>query len=241
MNVSEAIASRHSVRAFIPTPVPEETVRWIIETACRSPSGGNLQPWLVWVVAGEDLSRFKAYVREKILAEPLAENPLGARLGGETPEYDIYPPRLPEPYRSRRFACGEALYASIGIPRSDRVGRFAQLAQNFDFYGAPCALFFVLDRCMNHPQWADMGMFIQSVMLLARERGLHSCAQECWALLPETVGRFLEIPANLMLFCGMALGYADDVAPINGFRTARAPLDEVARFRGFGQIPSGGA
>ena len=240
MNISEAVASRHSVRAFRPTPVLEATVRWIIETAARAPSGGNLQPWLVFAVAGEELERFKAHVRQTIFAQPLTESPIGGGLGGETPEYEIYPPQLPEPYRSRRFACGEALYGAINIPRSDKAGRLRQLSRNFDFYGAPCALFFVIDRCMNPPQWADMGMYMQSVMLLARERGLHSCAQECWALIPATVGAFLALPAHLMLFSGMALGYADEDMPINNFRTARAPLAEFARFRGFGPTAAKG-
>jgi len=236
MKVSDAILSRHSARAFKATTVSGETIRRIINMAARAPSGGNLQPWHVWALTGEDLSRFKEIVHEKAFSKPLDQSPLNAKLGGETAEYNIYPVPMPEPYRSRSFACGEALYQSINVPREDKKSRYAHLARNFEFFGAPCALFFAIDKIMQEGQWADLGMFMQSIMLLAREEGLHTCAQECWALMPQTVRSFLGIPDSMMFFCGMAVGYADEAQPINSFRTERAPLTEFAHFRGFDDL-----
>jgi nitroreductase len=223
VNVSDAVASRFSVRAFRDMPVPEGIVRAILESASRAPSGGNLQPWHVWVLAGNELARFKALVRERQKTTPM----------GEGTEYHIYPPNLKDPYRGRRFKCGEDLYATIGIGREDKAGRLMQLAKNYEFFGAPVGLFFAIDRDMQGGQWADLGMYMQTIMLLAREHGLHTCPQEAWAMWHKTVAEFLEMPPELMLFAGMALGYADDDHPINTLRTDRAPLSDVATLKGF--------
>lgn len=224
MNVSDAVASRMSCRAFLQTPVPGTTVRGILDAARRTPSGGNLQSWWVYALAGEPLAGLKSAVREKVMTDPR---------GDGSNEYDIYPPGLGEPYRTRRFKAGEDLYATIGILREDKTARLHQLARNYEFFGAPVGLFFYLDRSLGPPQWSDVGMYMQTVMLLARERGLHTCAQEIWSLVPGTVGTFLEVPANLILFAGMALGYADPSHPINTLRTERAALEEFAQLRGF--------
>lgn len=223
MNVSEALATRMSCRAFLPTPVSEATVRAILDAAKQSPSGGNLQPWRVYALAGDPLKEFIAVVRGKMPTHPR----------GEGPEYEIYPTALWEPYRSRRFKCGEDLYATIGVARDDKFGRLLQFARNFEFFGAPVGLFFCLDRRMGPPQWSDVGMYMQSVMLLAREHGLHTCAQEAWSAWHRTVGEFLRLPPELMLFSGMALGHRDESAPINTLETDRAPLEEFAELRGF--------
>lgn len=223
MNVSEAIDSRLSCRAFLDTPVPERIVREILEKAKRAPSGGNLQPWFVHALSGAALRELVAKV--SALAE---SNPLG-----EATEYPIYPPNLKEPYRSRRFKCGEDLYATIGIGRQDKAARLRQYSRNALLFGAPVGLFFSLDRIMGVDQWADVGMFMQSIMLLAREYGLHTCPQEYWAGWYQAVGEFLALPAEQMLFCGMALGHWDEAAPINRLRTDRAALEEFASFRGF--------
>ena len=152
---------------------------------------------------------------------------------GEGTEFPVYPPALGEPWRGRRFASGEQLYAALGIAREDRAARLAQFAKNFDGFGAPAMLFVSLPRHFGPPQWAHLGMFMQNIMLLAEERGLASCAQEAWALVHKTVGEALGLPEDRLFYCGMALGHADDAHPINGWRTERVPLAEFASFRGF--------
>jgi len=223
VKVSEAIDSRMSCRAFLPTPVPESTVRAILEAATRAPSGGNLQPWHCYVLTGEPLVQFLALIRSRLMRHPR----------GEGAEYDVYPPGLTEPYRGRRFKCGEDMYATIGVPRDDKPARLRQFARNYAFFGAPVGLFFCIDRQMGPPQWADLGMYMQSVMLLARQYGLHTCPQEAWAVWHQAVGEFLGLPARLMLFSGMALGHRDEDAPINRLRTERAALTEFATLQGF--------
>lgn len=223
MNVSEAIESRMSCRAFLPTPVPAETVREILSQASRAPSGGNLQPWIVHVLAGQPLQELLQRVRAQLPVHPR----------GEGSEYDVYPRELGEPYRTRRFRIGEDMYAAIGIPREDKAARLLQFARNYAFFGAPVGLFFCIDRQMGPPQWADVGMFMQNVMLLAREHGLHTCAQEAWSVWYRTVGEYLALPPEHMLFSGMALGYRDEEAPINSLRSERAGLSEFATLRGF--------
>jgi len=218
MEVAEAVRRRMSVRAFKPDPVPGDLVRALLETAALAPSGGNLQPWRVHALAGAPLAEFKAL----IAATPMEE-----------PEYDVYPPNLWEPLRTRRYVCGEDLYASIGIGRDDRPGRFRQLARNLEFFGAPVGLFFCLDRKVGPPQWSDVGMYMQTFMLLAVEQGLATCAQEFWARYPKTAARFVGLPDDHMLFSGMALGYADETAPINRWRTRRDPFDVWGELRGF--------
>ncbi|NWH07777.1 MAG: nitroreductase [Alphaproteobacteria bacterium] len=223
MNVTAAIKARTSVRAFKDTPVSEALVKEILEIARFSPSGGNLQPWHVYAIAGTPLREFKA-----MIAARMATNPMG-----EGAELEIYPKDLKEPYRTRRYTVGEGLYATLGIPREDKLSRLGQMAKNFDFFGAPVALFFAIDRQMGLNQWAHLGMFMQSIMLLAQERGLATCAQEAWALWNGPIRTFLQIPDELRLYCGMALGHADDAAKVNTFRAERAPLEEFAVLKGF--------
>lgn len=152
---------------------------------------------------------------------------------GEGAEYNIYPPNLKEPYEMRRRQVGAALYQAIGIAREDRAGRYRQYARNFEFFGAPVGLLMSIDRSMGPPQWSDLGGYIQTVMLLARERGLHSCGQEAWTHWHKTVYAFLKLPPEYILFCGLALGFADEAAPINNWRAPREPLDAFATFSGF--------
>jgi nitroreductase len=223
MDVFKAVASRYSCRAFLPTPVPQASVREILECAARAPSGGNVQPWRVHVLAGRKLEALRAIVRSRLDELPRFE---GA-------EYDIYPRGLKEPYESRRQRSGVMLYQSIGVTREDRAGRYRQYARNFLFYDAPVGMFFSIDRSMGPPQWSDLGGFIQTVMLLARDRGLHACAQEAWTHLHKTLPPFLGLPPEYIVFCGMALGHADDKAAVNSWRSPRAPLDDYASFDGF--------
>jgi nitroreductase len=221
MDVKEAVAKRISVRAFRPDPIPQEQVRSILDRALRAPSGGNLQPWRIHALAGAPLEALKAAARQTMAS------------GGEEPEYDVYPPNLWDPYRTRRYECGEDLYATIGTPREDRTGRLLQLAKNADFFGAPVGLFFTIDRKMGPPQWSDVGMLMQTVMLLAVEEGLDTCAQEFWARLPKTVGAALSLPDAEMLFSGMALGRRDEAHPINTLRTRRDPFETMVSLLGF--------
>jgi nitroreductase len=223
MDVFEAVASRYSCRAFLPTPVPEKIVRDILERASRAASGGNLQPWRVHALAGKKLEALRAIVRSRLDELPRFE---GA-------EYDIYPRDLKEPYESRRHRSGVMLYQSVGVTREDRAGRYRQYARNFLFYDAPVGMFFSIDRSMGPPQWSDLGGYIQTVMLLARDYGLHSCAQEAWTHMHKTLPPFLGLPPEYMLFCGMALGHADPDAPINNWHSPREPLDAFASFEGF--------
>ena len=220
MKVSDALASRKSVRAFTDAPVDPAVIRRVLTTASRAASGGNLQPWHVDVVGGAELDALKAIMRDRLAKGP------------ETPEYAIYPEVLGDAYKARRFAVGEAMYAAIGVPREDKAGRMRWFMRNFQFFDAPLALFTTVARTMGPPQWSDLGMFLQSVMLLLREEGLDSCAQECWAIYPETIRNFLGTPPERMLFCGMAIGHRDPDAAVNALVTDRAPLAEFATFRG---------
>jgi nitroreductase len=223
MDVFEAVASRYSCRAFLPTVVPESMVRDIIERAARAPSAGNMQPWRVYAIAGKRVDELKSLLAPRMGELPKAE-------GGD---YRIYPDPLEEPYRTRRFQVGELLYKSIEVPRSDKPARYRQYARNFQFFGAPVGLFFALERSHGPAQWADIGGFLQTVMLLARGYGLHTCPQQAWVSWHRTLRIFLNLPGHLMIYSGMALGYADESAPINSWSSPREALDNFASFEGF--------
>ena len=216
MNVVDAVNARLSVRQFLPTAVSDDQLRSLLSDASRSPSGGNVQPWRMYVVNGDSLTR----MREFLTTQPPVEEP----------EYEIYPKSISEPYRTNRFTIGEQMYATLGIAREDKPGRLRQFAHNNDFFSAPAAMFCFIDRQMGPPQWSDLGMFLQTFMLLAVENGLATCAQEYWSVRHKAVSTFVGAPENEMLFCGMAIGYADTSAPINSLRSERMPVDEWARF-----------
>lgn len=216
MQVSEAVDGRKSIRAFLDKPVSNELLEELLGKAARAPSGGNVQPWRVYVLNGERMSAFKEIV--------------AADTSRETPAYDIYPQNLGEPYRSSRFKVGEDMYALLGIPREDRAGRLKRLFENYQFFGAPAGFFCYVDRQMGPPQWSDLGMFLQTFMLLAMEAGLGTCAQEAWATRPKLVGDFLGVPDELTIFCGMAIGYTDESAPVNTLRSDREPLENFVTF-----------
>jgi nitroreductase len=148
----------------------------------------------------------------------------------EVPAYDIYPPKLKEPYRTSRFELGEQMYELLGIGRDDKDARIAQVMKNFQFFGAPCAFFCFVDRQMGPPQWSDLGMFLQTFMLLAKEAGLDTCAQEAWSMKHDSVSTFVKADDTDILFCGMAIGYRDDTALVNSLESKRRPLKEWAKF-----------
>ena len=218
VGVRDAVIARRSVRGFLDTSVDATIIERLCVEASRAASGGNLQPWHVDIVAGDALNRLKGAMLARLASGTT-----------ETPEYDIYPRELVAPYRARRFAIGEALYEALGIPREDKVARRMWFARNFAFFGAPVALFVTVDRRMGPPQWSDLGQFLATLMLLAVEAGLATCAQECWAVYPETVKAFLGTPDERMLFCGMAVGFEDTSAPANALRSERAAPDEWLR------------
>jgi nitroreductase len=221
MLVSEAVRSRKTIRAFDARPVAPHIVREILELALRAPSGGNLQPWRVYVLSGAARDELVRRVHAGMADTPL----------GDTPEYHIYPPGLTQPYEGRRVRVGKQLYTAVGVPRGDKAAMLVQLNRNFEFFGAPVGLIFTMDRQMQQGQWADLGMLMQTIMLLARERGLHTCPQEAWARWHRVIRDYLEVPTHEMIFCGLGIGYADEGAPANSFVSERAPLDEIATFR----------
>jgi nitroreductase len=221
MKVSEALATRKTIRAFKPDPVPREAIEQMLTLAARAPSGGNLQPWRVYALLGDARDELVRRVAERRKEHPM----------GEAPEYHIYPLHLTEPYRTRRFRVGEQMYATMAIPREDKIARLKFFAGNWEFFGAPVGLIFTIDRQMQQGQWADLGIYMQSLMLLAREHGLHTCPQEAWAVWHSVIREYLSVPENEMIFCGMAIGYADETAPVNALETERAPLEEYVRFR----------
>ncbi len=223
MNVTKAVKTRRSIRAFTDQPVDMATLKTILEAARLSPSGGNVQPWNATIMTGEPLKKLIDAVTMK-----LAQGP-----AGQSPEYDIYPKNLPEPYRSRRYGVGEALYESIGINRDDKMGRMMQMAQNFRAFEAPVCLFVHTPRFMGPPQWSDIGMWLQTVMLLLREAGLDSCAQEAWSLYGAEVREAADIPEKHIFFCGMAIGYRDAKASVNNFAVPRAEVQENIIYSGF--------
>lgn len=186
--------------------------------AARAPSGGNLQPWYVDVVAGGSLEELKEIVRSRLSA------------GLQQPEFAVYPTPLDELYHGRRKACGEALYDALNIEPTDKPGRWRQFLRNYELFGAPVGLFFSIDRSFDRPQWVHLGMFMQTLMLLAAERGLGTCAQESWAAIHGPVAGYLGLPAGRILYAGMALGWPDEAHPVNCFRTDRESVDQFARF-----------
>ena len=221
--VTDALETRLSVRDFLPTAVPMDTIRQVLATASRAPSGGNVQPWRIDVVSGARLDALKAIMQRR-----LAEVAAGDR--SESPEYDIYPKELVSPHRDYRFKIGEDMYARLGIPREDKAKRLQWFARNYQFFGAPVALFCSVDRRMGPPQWSDLGMFLQTFMLLAVEQGLATCAQEYWSVRHGAIRAFVGAPQEEMLFCGMSIGRADSAAPINALRSERMPLEQWATF-----------
>jgi len=219
ISVTEAVNARKSIRAFLDTPISDDLIREVLSTASRAPSGGNVQPWRIYVLNGDTTERFKALVRAKMEAEET-----------ETPEYSVYPKGLKEPYRSSRYKIGEDMYALLKIPREDKPARLRRLTHNYRFFDAPAALFCFIDRDMGRPQWSDLGMFLQTAMLLFQEAGVDTCAQEAWARWPRTVAEFVNAPPELMLFSGLAIGHHDPDHPVNALVSDREPLDRFATF-----------
>lgn len=222
MNVTEAVTSRRSVRQFLDKPVDKAVLEQVLETAQRSPSGGNTQPWNAVLVSGDELTRITDAIKAKAATAP----------AGENMEYAIYPKDLDGRYEDQRRAIGREMFNSVGLERDDAAGRVAQMAKNWDSFGAPVQLFTYTRKYMGPPQWSDMGMWLQTVMLLLREAGLDSCSQEIWAMYGTYMRELLGIGDDYIFFCGMAIGHRDPEAPINNFNVPRVAISDAIEFRG---------
>jgi nitroreductase len=220
--VDQVIRERRSVRAFLKTPVPKETILEILDVAARAPSGTNTQPWQVIVVSG---------ARKEALSRELVETALDpARDAEHEQEYTYYPDKWVPPYINRRRKVGYDLYGLLGIAKGEKERMARQFARNYEFFGAPVGLFFTIDRVMGQGSWLDYGMFLQNVMIAAKARGLDTCPQAAFCKYHRIVARHLEIPSERMLVCGMALGYEDETAVENSLQTER---ESAATFTNF--------
>jgi nitroreductase len=214
--VEAVLTSRRSVRAFLPTPVPMETVRKILEVSSRAPSGTNMQPWQAHVVSGSARDR----VCQAVLHARETEN------DKHKAEYEYYPKEFPEPYKSRRRKVGWDMYGLLDIGRGDTDKMWAQHNRNFTFFDAPVGIFFTIDKALEIGSWLDFGMFLGNVVTAARGFGLDTCAQAAWCHYHKIVRRELGFGEEQTVVCGMALGYADESAPISQLVTERAPLED---------------
>ncbi len=221
--VTEAVNSRRSIREFLDKTVDRNTLETVLQTAQRAPSGGNTQPWNAVVLTGEPLQSLIAAVTPFVMQGR----------AGMSVEYAVYPPGLEGRYEESRAGVGEAMYAALDIPRENKAARLNQFVANFRGFDAPVVMFIHTPRYMGPPQWSDMGMWLQTVMLLLREAGLDSCAQEAWSAYAAPVREALAIPDDHIFFCGLAIGYRDPDAAVNGFDVPRVGLEHAIRFEGF--------
>lgn len=223
--VDAAITSRRSIRAYLPTPVPRETVAEILAVASRAPSGTNTQPWKVHVLAGDARQRLSARIRAVYDdAEQRAQH---------TEEYAYYPTEWRPPYIDRRRKVGWDLYGLLGIGKADKVRMHAQHGRNYDFFDAPVGLIFTIDRVMQQGSWLDYGMFLENIMVAARARGLDTCPQAAFTQFHRVIAEELALSPDEMVVCGMALGHANPDAVENALVTEREPVEGFARFHGF--------
>ena len=219
VSVSGALDTRITVRQFLDKPVADDVLRALLEKAMRSPSGGNLQPWKIHVMTGDTLAAFKKEAVEITLAGKTEE-----------PTHPAYPQPLWEPQRSWRYKLGEDMYKLLDIPRENKMGRLVWFAQNAKFFEAPVGLIITGDKRLGAPQHMDIGILIQSIMLLAREAGLHTAPQGWWRNWSSVCHKHLDIAETDEVMVGMAIGYGDPDAPVNNLYADRANLDDVATF-----------
>lgn len=224
MNVTEAVLSRRSIRLFKDRPVPGEVVRSILDTARWAPSGCNFQPWEATVLTGEPLQAL-----QQVLLPAMPDDPL---------EYRYDKPNSSPRHLARVQELGACMYGAFGIDRSDAAGRAEFTRQNKLSFGAPVLILSHFPKLFGEPQWSDVGMWLQTIMLLAREAGLDTCPQEYMGLYGRTIKRHLGLSDDTMLFCGLALGYRDDAAAVNNFGRPRVALEEQVTFLGFETVPA---
>lgn len=221
--IDHAITSRRSVRAFLPTPVPRETIAAILDAAARAPSGTNMQPWRGHVLIGAAKDELCAAVQAVFDAEA----------PGHRQEVQYYPDEFFEPYLSRRRKIGWDLYGLLGIARGETAKMHAQHRRNFQFFDAPVGMIFTIDRRLATGSWLDYGMFLGNVMVAARARGLDTCAQAAWTHYHKVIRPVLGLAEEEVVVCGMALGFADPDAPVDGLVTERVMSDQFMRWDGF--------
>jgi nitroreductase len=221
--VDEAIRTRKSVRSFLPTPVERSTVEELLALASRSASGSNIQPWRVRVIAGDVKDRLTKAILDAVACDGLE---------AYKREWNYYPVRWREPFLGRRRKIGWDMYSLLGIPKGDFEGTQRARLRNFEFFGAPVGMIFTLDEDLEIGSWLDLGIYLGAVMIAARGRGLDTCPQAAFADFHEIIRPLLNIPANEIVICGMALGQIDPDAPINAMVTERAPVSDFATFEG---------
>ena len=219
MNLNELIKSRYSVRSFTDDTVDIETIREILEISSNAPSGGNIQPWKVYVVTDK--------TKEKLIKKALSNFDNGVQ---EKIEYDIYPRPLDEEYKKRRSECARDMYTALSIKQDDTELRLSQIRENFKFFGAPVGMIVTIDKAFAENGWGHVGMFIQNICLSAVDNDMGTCLQESWSIYPETVKDILNIPDNEVVWCGIALGYPNKEHPINNYRTSREPIKKFVTF-----------
>lgn len=223
MDVVEAVKTRISTRAFLEKEVSLEAVQEILDIARYSPSSSNLQPWGTIVLTGEPRKEVTNLALTSMMNNP----------AGEADEYPIYPAELPQRFQDRRDGVGKAMYGLMGIERADQQARQEWAMNNFNFYGAPVGIFFTIDRLHGHNQWASLGMFMQTVCLVAEAKGYATCMQEIWAMVRKSLHTHLKLDAGQVIYAGMALGVPDKSSAINTLRTEREPVGEFNQFIGF--------
>ena len=220
--VDEAITSRHSIRAYLPRPVPRDTIEDILRVAARAPSGTNTQPWKVHVLTGAAKDGLSAAIKAAF------DDP--AERATHSEEYAYYPTQWQSPYIDRRRKVGWDLYGLLGIGKTDKERMHAQHGRNYLFFDAPVGLIFTIDRVMQQGSWLDYGMFLQNIMVAARARGLDTCPQAAFTQFHRIIERQLGLGADEMVVCGMSLGFADPAAIENTLVTEREPVEGFTRF-----------
>ena len=220
--VEEAISSRRSIRAFLPTPVSQQTIENILDTAARAPSGTNIQPWKTYVLTGDSLAGLSQAIL-KVYNDPESAK-------DHTEEYAYYPREWVSPYIERRRKIGWDLYGLLGITRDDKQKMHHQHGRNYCFFDAPVGLMFTIDRVLEQGSWLDYGMFLQNIMIAARGNGLDTCPQAAFTPFHRVISEYLNIPETQSVVCGMSLGYADPNAVENSLTTEREPLDHWVTF-----------
>ncbi len=225
-SVDAAIESRFSCRAFLPRPVPREAIAGILDVARRAPSGTNCQPWKVYVLQG--VSRDGLVDKVCAAHDAIYANPALAAEYRE--EYDYYPEKWISPYIDRRRENGWGLYGLLGIAKGEKDKMHAQHRRNFQFFNAPVGFMFTIDRAMGRGSLLDYGAFLQSMMVAARGRGLHTCPQAAWNGFAKIILPHIGAGADEMLVCGMSMGYADEDEKVNGFHTPRVAVDEFTHW-----------